>query len=202
MSVEDLIARAKSARGRGIEYKLGRGIDPEDLLPGGGRGCDCTGFVLWVLGQPRRFGSGPNAPWIDTSWIWSETPDRETLFSTERQPRPGCLAVYPDGVIAEQGHVALVTEVEDGVVQRVIHCSSVNTRLGGEAILETEPPEPGDATVPDPALVKELVRRASEPGDFVPRAEEAPLIARARRGLAWLGWVPGMRFVRLRTLVS
>jgi len=191
MTVEELIRRARSALGQGIRYELGAGLDPDDPMPGGtAKACDCSGFVLWALREPRRFGQGVNAPWIDTSWMWNETEKRKTLFLTERTPRPGCLVVYPDDVIAAQGHVALVTEVEDGAVRRIIHCSSVNARLEGEAILETEPPQPGDAAPPDLAVVKRLVERASQPGDSTPRPEEAPLLARATRGLAWFGWIP------------
>jgi hypothetical protein len=203
MTVDELIHRARSARGQGIGYELGEGLDPNDPMPGGtARACDCTGFVLWALRQRRRYGSGASAPWIDTSWMWRETPERETLFLTERTPRPGCLVVYPDRVIAAQGHVALVTEVEDGSVRRIIHCSSVNARLAGEAIFETEPPQPGDAAPPDAAVVRRLVERASQPGAFAPRPEEAPLLARATRGLAWFGWVPSeqLRFVWPRAL--
>lgn len=191
MTVEELIRRARSAGGQGIRYELGKGLNPDDPMPGGSAGaCDCTGFVLWALRQPRRYGRGSNAAWIDTSWIWREAPERATLFRTEHAPRPGCLVVYPDRVIAAQGHVALVTEVDDGAVRRIMHCSSVNARLTGEAIFETEPPQAGDTAPPDPAVVRRLVERASNPGDFTPSADEAPLLARAGRGLAWFGWIP------------
>lgn len=198
MTADELIARARSACGHGIQYRLGKGINAGDTLPGGSAGaCDCTGFVLWALRQPRRLGSGVHETWIDTSWMWRETPERLTLFATVRAPRPGCLVVYPDGVIAAQGHVALVTEAEGGSVRGIIHCSSVNARLAGEAIFETLPPEPGDEAAPDPVVVRDLVRRASEPGQFAPQPEEAPLLARACRGLAWFAWVPEdqLRFV-------
>jgi hypothetical protein len=147
-----LLARARSALGRGTPYLLGGDGDPTlDRLPA--TGVDCSGFVLWALRHP-----GPD---METSGIVSDATGAQLFFTLlPASPRPGCLIVYPDYTAQvfygqkpqhHEGHVGIVTEValQGGkpVVRSVIHCSKllevVRTALQPgsppDAILETGP---------------------------------------------------------------
>lgn len=150
MNATALLARARSALGRGTPYELGGDGDPTlDRLPA--KGVDCSGFVLWALRHP-----GPD---MDTSGIVEDATGAKKFFTPlPAGPRPGCLIVYPDytaevmgKTLKHEGHVGVVTEVglQGGkpVVRSVIHCSKlleeVRTALQPgnppDAILETGP---------------------------------------------------------------
>jgi hypothetical protein len=145
-----LLARARSALGRGTPYLIGGDGDPTlDRLPA--TGVDCSGFVLWALRHP-----GPD---METSMIVADATGPAQFFTPlPAGPRPGCLIVYPDYTAQvmgktqkHEGHVGLVTEValQGGkpVVRSVIHCSKIlevvraALQPGGppDAILETGP---------------------------------------------------------------
>lgn len=137
-----IIARAKSAIGKGIRYKLGGGgMKPEAALPDAGTGiCDCSGFVCWVLGLSRlsnqafykRYGG-----WINTDSMEDDILSSAGIFDQLNAPLPGCIVVYGAG--SKIGHVGLVSEVKDGKMIKVIHCSSGNDRTTGDSIQETKP---------------------------------------------------------------
>ncbi len=137
-----IIARAKSAIGKGIRYKLGGGgMKPDAALPDAGSGiCDCSGFVCWVLELPRlnnqafykRYGG-----WINTDSMEDDILSTSGIFNQLSQPTVGCIVVYGAG--SKIGHVGIVSEVKDGQMTKVIHCSSGNDRTFADSIQETKP---------------------------------------------------------------
>ena len=137
----ELVLRAQSVIGSAIRYKLGGGgMYPTDALPSRNGYCDCSGFVCWVLGLSRKtelpfymkFGG-----WIYTDAIVSDVESPSGIFEKISTPEPGCIVVYGAGRAI--GHVGIVSEVKAGVMKRVIHCSSGNSRNFGTAIQETSP---------------------------------------------------------------
>lgn len=139
--------RARSAIGLPTVYALGQGgRDP--ALPHPGRQCDCTGFVAWELGTPRRVPS--SIGWIETSRIVRDATGDRLLFGRVYNPAPEDLIVYGDWTDAtgrrRQGHVGVLSVVPPGRADdpewwnglRVIHCSKGNWRRLGDAIAETD----------------------------------------------------------------
>ena len=59
------------------------------------------------------------------------------IFEQIRVPVPGCIVVFGAG--PKIGHVGLVTEVSDGKMKKVIHCSSGNDKNFKDSIQETSP---------------------------------------------------------------
>lgn len=140
-SVAELIARAREAIGQGIRYKLGSGgMNPNASLPAHDNKCDCSGFICWVLGLSRE----TNIPfykkyggWIFTDSMVDDVNSNSGIFDRLALPEPGCIVVYGAGKAI--GHVGLVSDVSDGEMVSVIHCSSGNDRRFGDAIKETSP---------------------------------------------------------------
>ena len=132
------LTRAREAVGKGIRYKLGKGgFDPTKPIK---NACDCSGFVAWAIGIPRQLPPGTGA-WLQTDSYWQGGRTAgEGLFDAvdERRVEPGDLVVYPDRN-GKQGHIGIVSVVEEGRATRVIHCSSGNDRQFGDAIRETGP---------------------------------------------------------------
>ncbi len=145
MNTTELLARARYASGKKIEYKLGKGgMKPKADLPDAGSGqCDCSGYVAWCLGISRMtdnpFYQNANGGWIETTAVHKDILSNTGLF-TQCEAQPGCIVVYGDSN-GGQGHIGLVTSVTitDGkkVASKVIHCSSGNWKRNGDAILET-----------------------------------------------------------------
>ncbi|KQP45066.1 CHAP domain-containing protein [Pseudorhodoferax sp. Leaf274] len=109
--------------------------DPTLVLPA----CDCSGFVCWALGIPRRTAAGE---WINTDSIWADAKGAQRGFLLRAQAAAGDLVVYPKPADAKYGHVGIVTEVDGaGRATRVLHCSALNFALApaGDAIRETAP---------------------------------------------------------------
>ncbi|MBE9585850.1 LysM peptidoglycan-binding domain-containing protein [Mucilaginibacter sp. JRF] len=139
--VSALLSRARSAINKGIRYKLGSGgMKPAATLPDGGGLCDCSGFVCWVLGLSRQ----TNIPfykkyggWIFTDSMVDDVNSSAGIFERITTPEPGCIVVYGAGKLI--GHVGIVSEVSNGVMKKVIHCSSGNDRKFSDAIQETPP---------------------------------------------------------------
>lgn len=136
------VARARSAIGKGIRYKLGRGgFAPNNALPGRAgdpalddhAGCDCSGFAAWIAGLSR----GPRqvAPaWIETSAIVADATGARRTFRQVAAPIPGAFVVYPDHA-GDQGHIGLLTSTAGGVL-RGVDCSSSRSKATGQAITE------------------------------------------------------------------
>jgi len=132
------LQRAKSALGRHTEYKLGQGgVDPTlDLTPK----CDCSGFVAWAIGVPRELPPG-SGHWLQTTTFWEGGPPVGSgLFHQVPggKAEPGDLYVYGDHA-GSQGHIGIITAVDDGRPTAVIHCSMGNWRRHRDAVRETDP---------------------------------------------------------------
>jgi LysM repeat protein len=140
-TADTLINRARSAINKQIRYKLGAGgMDPDAPLPTGGKFCDCSGFVCWVLGISRK-SSIPfykqHGGWIYTDSMVADINSQSGIFEKINIPEPGCIVVYGAG--NKIGHVGLVSAVEKGAMKKVIHCSSGNDRRFRDSIQETSP---------------------------------------------------------------
>lgn len=136
MTREEAVARAAKAIGTGTAYDLHEGMP--------GKACSCSRFIAWVFGLPvkidqplyRRWNGG----WFETTAIVRDAQTDLGLFT--EAPAGDCqigdLLVWPDSV-HKQGHVGLVSQVENGHPTKVIHCSRGNWRRTGDAIQETDP---------------------------------------------------------------
>lgn len=141
------IARARSAIGHRTAYRLGKGgMNPSSPVPwDASGGCDCSGFIAWVLGI-SRLSDTPwykkfNGGWIETTAIVRDARTPFGFFDEVpwEEARPGMIVVYGDDN-GHQGHVGMVTRFKrGGGPHRVIHCSSGNYKRTGDAIQETEP---------------------------------------------------------------
>lgn len=135
--LEARIARARSAIGKGIAYKLGHGgYHPEDDGPTRDGSCDCSGFAAWLLPMCRDLhATGKDhagLAWIETTAVHRDAKGPQRLFTKLSHPVPGCFAVYPDGG-GHEGHIGLVTGVEPFTV---IDCSLGSYSHYGDAIRE------------------------------------------------------------------
>lgn len=143
MTVAELLARARSAAGKGIKYRLGAGgMNPAAASPINlNAECDCSGYVCWCLGISRQT-SHPlyqdfNGGWINTDAMCLDGDRSSGLFELTDKARLGALIVYPGGRKG-MGHVGIITEVKNNVAQKALHCSAGNYRKGGDAIAETD----------------------------------------------------------------
>ena len=139
----ELMQRARHALTHSVAlYKLGSGgWNPETDLPESRAGyCDCSGFVSWVIGEPRKtandFLRSVNGGWIETTGIVKDARSPDGMFTMVEVPKVGDLFVWGDSG-GKQGHVGIISEVKDNKATKVIHCSSGNSRSHGKAILET-----------------------------------------------------------------
>ncbi len=139
--IQNILNKAKSAIGKGIRYKLGSGgIDEKFHLPTKNNMCDCSGFVSWIFGLSRKtsipfyqkFGG-----WIYTDSMVADINSTTGIFEKINLPEKGCIVVYGAG--KNIGHVGIVSEVENGKMKKVIHCSSGNDKKFNDSIQETLP---------------------------------------------------------------
>lgn len=148
-TVSEFLARARSAIGKGIRYKLGGGgMSPRSELPANhNQECDCSGFVCWALGISRqtdhplyvRFNQG----WINTDAMVHDARASTGFFSEISEPRVGAIVVYGAKPPSRKvGHVGIVTAVQkaNGVTTatKVLHCSHGNHTRLRDAICETD----------------------------------------------------------------
>ncbi|MBI1924066.1 hypothetical protein HYR99_07425 [Candidatus Poribacteria bacterium] len=101
--------------------------------------CDCSGFVAWAIGIPREL-PPRSGRWLQTTTYWQGGGEVGSgLFdpTTPEQAEPGDLYVYPD-VGGRQGHIGIISEVQDGKPSKVIHCSKGNDTNDGDAIRKTD----------------------------------------------------------------
>lgn len=142
ITVDDFLARARSAIGRGVKYRLGAGgMNPRGESPGNvANECDCSGFVCWALGISRqtdhplyvRFNGG----WINTDAMVHDAQASTGFFTRIPEARVGSIVVYGARPPRRKvGHVGIVTAVAPEVL--VLHCSHGNARAG-DAIWETD----------------------------------------------------------------
>lgn len=135
MVVDAVIARAQSAVGQGIRYRLGKGgMNSGSPTPAAGGGCDCSGFVAWCLGFSRKldeaFYRNFNGGWFETTAVWNDIGSSVGIFD-EVTKRPGAVIVYPDAE-GHQGHIGVLIDAT-----HVAHCSKGNDTRTGDAIQVT-----------------------------------------------------------------
>ena len=132
-----MLGRARSCLGKNTRYKLGKGgINPLNPLTSE---CDCSGFVAWAIGIPREL-PPRSGKWLQTTTYWEGGGDvGDGLFdlTAPAQAQPGDLYVYPDGG-EKQGHMGIISEVQNGKPLKVFHCSKGNDTHHGDAIWETD----------------------------------------------------------------
>ena len=141
VGADSLINRARSAINKGIRYELGKGgMNATAKFPDDRKLCDCSGFVCWILGISRK----TNFPfykkfggWIFTDSMVEDINSSSGIFEKLHVPVPGCIVVYGAG--PKIGHVGLVSEVTEGKMKKVIHCSSTNDNKFKDSIQETSP---------------------------------------------------------------
>lgn len=149
MTPSQVLARARSAVGRGTIYYLGAGgMKPEAKQPGNILGqLDCSGFVAYCLGVSRKtddpWYAEQNGGWLETTAIFRDCATPYGAFDgiEWKEARPSDLLVWGDRKDAEgkthQGHVGIVSEVDETGPVKVIHCSSSNEKANQDAIAET-----------------------------------------------------------------
>lgn len=126
------IARARSAIGLGITYRLGHGgFRPTVSTPTTTSACDCSGFVAWVLELKRdrrntwwtKFLPWKQSAWIETTNIYKDALSTNSVFVRLLTPEPGCIVVFPDSG-GRQGHVGIVSAVRSFSDFDVVDCAS------------------------------------------------------------------------------
>jgi cell wall-associated NlpC family hydrolase len=138
-----VVARARSATGKGTVYSLGEG-GREPALPTPGHRCDCSGFAAWCVGVDRYLPNDdlknlmPGEAWFETSTLARDA--RSPFGFVAEVPwlaaLPGDLLVYPDRS-GHQGHVGVVATVDHAGPLSVVHCSLGNFHHTNDAIRET-----------------------------------------------------------------
>ena len=140
-NANDLIIRARTAIDKGIRYRLGSGgMKPELQSPTSDNFCDCSGFVCWVLGISRKTTSSfyeKFGGWIYTDSMVADINSSAGIFEKLNTPEVGCIIVYGAG--NKIGHVGIVSEVDNGKMSKVIHCSKGNDTNYNDSIKETNP---------------------------------------------------------------
>lgn len=143
MTIEELLARARSQIGKQTRYALGGGTVSGSTCQDLTKACDCSGFVLWCLQLRRQY---PNEAWLkqatggwlNTDGIWYDATEGPHRFVRPLAvPQAGGLIVYPAAWMSRQqrpkvGHIGILTSPET-----VIHCSAGNMRRYKDAIAET-----------------------------------------------------------------
>ena len=141
MTRAEVVGRARSQMDLKIKYKLGAGgFDPSKQTCAPAGSCDCSGFVAWCLGVPRK-NSNPyyiqqNGGWFETTAVYRDAFTEFGFVSPTLNPKPGDLLVYPDRK-GKQGHIGIVSNVDVPDNFKIIHCSSSNYRALGTAVYET-----------------------------------------------------------------
>lgn len=140
-TIERSLQRAHTGLEETTTYVLGQGgFDPTKMLT---KKCDCSGFIAWSIGIPREFPPGSNR-WLDTDAYWSGGgtaakaagfPLLKNVAATDAEP--GDLIVYPDQG-GKQGHIGIISGMDNNGELKVIHCSKGNFNKFGDATRETD----------------------------------------------------------------
>ena len=140
-SIDQSLQRARTGLEQTTTYVLGQGgFDPTKMLT---TNCDCSGFIAWSIGIPREFPPGSNR-WLDTDAYWNSGgaaakaagfPLLQNVPAADAEP--GDLIVYPDQN-GSQGHIGIISGVDNHGELKVIHCSKGNWRRFGDATRETD----------------------------------------------------------------
>ena len=139
-SIEQSLQRARTGLEATITYVLGQGgFDPTKMLT---QKCDCSGFVAWAIGIPREFPPG-SSRWLDTDAYWNGGgaaahaagfPLLRNIAPADAEP--GDIIVYPDQG-SSQGHMGMISGVDQQGKLKVIHCSKGNFTNFHDATRET-----------------------------------------------------------------
>lgn len=152
MTVDDLLARARSQIGKQTRYALGGGTVSGTTCQDPSKACDCSGFVLWCLQWRRRYPDEAwlkkaTGGWLNTDGIWYDSVTEVQVqgrFVSPCERTAGALIVYPaswmthsvlgmpKGSGPQVGHIGILTAPD-----KVIHCSAGNWRKCGDAITQT-----------------------------------------------------------------
>ena len=140
-SIAQSLQRARTGLEETTTYVLGQGgFDPTKMLT---KKCDCSGFIAWAIGIPREFPPGSNR-WLDTDAYWNGGggaaeaagfPLLQNVAAADAEP--GDLIVYPDHG-GMQGHIGVISGMDNHGELKVIHCSRGNFRKFGDATRETD----------------------------------------------------------------
>ena len=140
-SIERSLQRAHTGLEETTTYVLGQGgFDPTKMLT---KKCDCSGFIAWAIGIPREFPPGSNR-WLDTDAYWNGGgaaakaagfPLLQNVAAADAEP--GDLIVYPDQG-GKQGHIGIISGLDNDGELKVIHCSKGNFKKFGDATRETD----------------------------------------------------------------
>ncbi|HYV13135.1 MAG TPA: peptidoglycan-binding domain-containing protein [Pyrinomonadaceae bacterium] len=140
-SIERSLQRAHTGLEETTTYVLGQGgFDPTKMLT---KKCDCSGFIAWAIGIPREFPPGSNR-WLDTDAYWNGGgaaakaagfPLLQNVAAADAEP--GDLIVYPDQG-GKQGHIGIISGLDNQGELKVIHCSKGNFNKFGDATRETD----------------------------------------------------------------
>lgn len=216
MFEHEVLQRARFACTLPISYKLGQGgADPLAKSPATNGMCDCTGFTAWALGFKRKtddmFYLGVNGGWVNSDAIVADGKHPRGFFDEvpRDQARPGDLLVFGKGPGRSWGHAGVVSVVMNGVVLKVVHCSSANhpyavkeTRpdvfwqFGAIVVRHKEMRRTGEAPAA-PARPAYVPPAASLPalGRIADLVAQAPRIAANLKGLEHLAALPGALFI-------
>jgi Putative peptidoglycan binding domain len=140
-SIEQSLQRARSGLQETIVYDLGKGgFDPTKMLT---KHCDCSGFIAWSIGIPRDFPPG-SGRWLDTDAYWNAGGGAAKAAGfpllqhvAAEDAEPGDLIVYPDQG-GKQGHIGMISEIDQHGQLKIIHCSKGNWKKFGDATRETD----------------------------------------------------------------
>ncbi len=140
-NIEQSLQRARTGLEETTTYVLGQGgFDPTKMLT---QKCDCSGFVAWSIGIPREFPPG-SGRWLDTDAYWNGGgaaahaagfPLLHNIALADAEP--GDIIVYPDQG-SSQGHMGIVSGVDQDGELKVIHCSKGNWTHYHDATRETD----------------------------------------------------------------
>jgi hypothetical protein len=167
MNRATMIERALSQVDLGTKYAMGGGdLAPVDDSVRDAKGySDCSAFVCWALGIPRRspfeWTRKLNGGWYNTSAIWWDAiKEASGYFRPAPRIEPGVVLVYPaasllaragfsiEGFAANDpafkhppriGHCGIVVAGTSLETARVVHCSAGNFKRSGDAIQVTGP---------------------------------------------------------------
>lgn len=129
--IKDSVLRAYKAIGHDVIYKYGAQLNSNnsELPINNYKECDCSGFISWVFKIKR----------ITTEYVYNAAINNSNSFVKINYPIVGCIVVYKANSERKFGHMGIVTEVSNGQITKVIHCSSSNYKRTGDAIQETGP---------------------------------------------------------------
>lgn len=129
-ALAQLQASRKAVYDQYMEGLAQNGLQQDDLPK---LACDCSGFLCWALGVART--PAPIAgSWIYTPSIYADALHSHALFVKLDQASVGSLLVYPgvddrDEARRQVGHVAIVSQVQNGRATKIIHCAPENIAI-------------------------------------------------------------------------